>query len=143
MKRVELLLALLLCLGCLSCSKDGDMSNGGDPDTENPKTEVPKNYNVSGVVEKGPFVSGSAISVQPLGDEMQSLGVIYNTIISNNEGSFSFGSNEFASPYAELVADGYFFNEVKGELSSGVLRLRSVVNLKSGSKINVNILKKG
>ena len=140
MKRVELLLALLLCLGCLSCSKDGDMSNGGDPDTENPKTEVPKNYNVSGVVEKGPFVSGSAISVRPLGDKMQSLGVVYNAIISNNEGSFSFGSNEFASPYAELVADGYFFNEVKGELSSGVLRLRSVVNLNSGSKINVNIL---
>lgn len=140
MKRFGLLLVMLLCFAGLSCSKDDDMPKGGDPENENPNTETSKNYNISGVVEKGPFVSGSAISVQPLGDKMQSLGIVYNAIISNNEGSFSFGSNEFASPYAELVADGYFFNEVKGELSSGVLRLRSVVNLKSGSKINVNIL---
>lgn len=101
---------------------------------------TPQIYNVSGVVEKGPFVSGSNISIHPLDEKMQSLGTLYNTTIKNNIGEFSFGSQEFLTPYAELTADGYFFNEIKGELSAGILRLRSVVNLSNSNSINVNIL---
>lgn len=109
--------------------------------SENRSDEItPQTYNISGVVEKGPFVSGSTISIQPLNEKMQSLGTFYNTTIKNNTGEFSFGSQEFLMPYAELTADGYFFNEIKGELSAGILRLRSVVNLSNSSTINVNIL---
>lgn len=109
--------------------------------SENGTDEItPQTYNISGVVEKGPFVRGSTISIQPLNEKMQSLGTLYNTTIKNNAGEFSFGSQEFLMPYAELTADGYFFNEVKGELSAGILRLRSVVNLSNSSTINVNIL---
>ena len=109
--------------------------------SENSTDEImPQSYNISGVVEKGPFVRGSTISIQPLNEKMQSLGTLYNTTIKNNAGEFSFGSQEFLMPYAELTADGYFFNEVKGELSAGILRLRSVVNLSNSSTINVNIL---
>ena len=109
--------------------------------SENSTDEImPQTYNISGVVEKGPFVRGSTISIQPLNEKMQSLGTLYNTTIKNNAGEFSFGSQEFLMPYAELTADGYFFNEVKGELSAGILRLRSVVNLSNSSTINVNIL---
>ena len=109
--------------------------------SENGSDEItPQTYNISGVVEKGPFVSGSTISIQPLNEKMQSLGSFYNTTIKNNTGEFSFGLQEFLMPYAELTADGYFFNEIKGELSAGILRLRSVVNLSNSSTINVNIL---
>ena len=109
--------------------------------SENSTDEImPQSYNISGVVEKGPFVRGSTISIQPLNEKMQSLGTLYNTTIKNNAGEFSFGSQEFLMPYAELTADGYFFNEIKGELSAGILRLRSVVNLSNSSTINVNIL---
>ena len=109
--------------------------------SENSTDEImPQTYNISGVVEKGPFVRGSTISIQPLNEKMQSLGTLYNTTIKNNAGEFSFGSQEFLMPYAELTADGYFFNEVKGELSAGILRLKSVVNLSNSSTINVNIL---
>ena len=109
--------------------------------SENGSDEItPQTYNISGVVEKGPFVSGSTISIQPLDEKMQSIGTLYNSTIRNNAGEFSFGSREFLTPYAELTADGYFFNEIKGELSTGTLRLRSVVNLSNSSTINVNIL---
>ncbi len=97
-------------------------------------------YNISGVVEKGPFVRGSTIFIQPLDEKMQSTGTLYSTTIKNNAGEFSFGSQEFVTPYAELTADGYFFNEIKGELSAGTLRLKSVVDLSNGSTVNVNIL---
>ena len=63
------------------------------------------NYNVNGKVEKGPFVSGSTIDVQPMDANMQPLGSIYSSTISDNTGSFSFGSKEFETPFAQLKAN--------------------------------------
>ena len=116
------------CIAFQSCSED---EKGG---------YTPVNYNVNGKVEKGPFVSGSTIDVQPMDANMQPLGSIYSTTISDNTGSFSFGSKEFETPFAQLKANGYFFNEVDGQLSRGTLTLLAVVNLADQSTVNVNIL---
>ena len=116
------------CIAFQSCSED---EKGG---------YTPVNYNVNGKVEKGPFVSGSTIDVQPMDANMQPLGSIYSSTISDNTGSFSFGSKEFETPFALLTANGYFFNEVDGQLSRGTLTLMAVVNLADQSTVNVNIL---
>lgn len=100
----------------------------------------PENYSVSGKVEKGPFVSGSTITMQLLDDEMQPTGDMYNTTILDDEGSFTFGSKMFNTPYADLSANGYFFNEVRGGLSSGTLNLRAIVDISDATTINVNVL---
>ena len=116
------------CFAFQSCSED---EKGG---------YSPANYNVNGKVEKGPFVSGSTIDVQPMDANMQPLGSIYSSTISDNTGSFSFGSKEFETPFALLTANGYFFNEVDGQLSRGTLTLMAIVNLSDQSTVNVNIL---
>ena len=116
------------CFAFQSCSED---EKGG---------YTPVNYNVNGKVEKGPFVSGSTIDIQPMDANMQPLGSIYSSTISDNTGSFSFGSKEFETPFAQLKAIGYFFNEVDGQLSRGTLTLMAVVNLSDQSTVNVNIL---
>ncbi|MBO7317271.1 MAG: RagB/SusD family nutrient uptake outer membrane protein, partial [Bacteroidales bacterium] len=100
----------------------------------------PQDYTVNGKVEKGPFVSGSTITLQMLDNKMQSLGEMYNTTILDNDGSFSFGTKKFTSPYADLSANGYFFNEVRGELSTGTLNLRAIVDVSDVATVNVNIL---
>lgn len=100
----------------------------------------PQTYDVMGKVEKGPFVSGSTITIQPMNAKLQVLGDMYSATIQDNIGNFSFGPKLFDAPYAELMANGYFFNEVKGELSSGVLNLRALVDLSESSTVNVNIL---
>ena len=100
----------------------------------------PQTYNVSGKVEKGPFVSGSTITIQPMDGHLQGLGSMYSSTIQDHEGSFSFGSKSFDSPYAELTATGYFFNEVEGELSEGMLTLKALVDLSDNATVNVNIL---
>lgn len=122
------LLGLLLCVLFTSCEED----NGID--------FAPQTYNVSGKVEKGPFVSGSEITIQPMSGEMQALGTMYTSTIQDHLGNFSFGSKLFESPYAELTANGYFFNEVAGALSSGTLYLRAIVDLSKSETVNVNIL---
>ena len=98
-----------------SCSDDSGMGNDFEP----------KTYNVLGKVEKGPFVSGSTITIQPMDGNLQVLGSLYSATIQDDLGNFSFGSKLFEAPYAELTANGYFFNEVEGELSSGTLNLRA------------------
>ena len=109
-------------------------------ESNEPELFQPQTYTVRGKVEKGPFVSGSTITIQPMDSKLQVLGSMFNTTITDNGGSFSFGSKEFQAPYGEMMATGYFFNEVKGSLSEGTLVLRALVDLSDNSTVNVNIL---
>lgn len=73
-------------------------------------------------------------------ENLQVLGSLYSATIQDDLGNFSFGSKLFEAPYAELTANGYFFNEVDGELSSGTLNLRALVDLSDETTVNVNLL---
>lgn len=126
----SLILVAICSLSYSSCST----SNSGEEEF------TPQTYNVSGKVEKGPFVSGSTITIQPMDSKLQVLGSMFNTTILDNIGNFTFGSKEFQAPYAEMMATGYFFNEITGNLSGGVLVLRALVDLSNSSTVNVNIL---
>jgi len=127
MKR--LLFALLPLIVLASCQKE----------TNGDKTK-PASYTVSGKVEKGPFVQGSTISMATLDSKLNATGKNYNATISDDAGTFSFGSQEFDSPYARLTATGYFFNEVTGKLSNGTLTLSALVDLSDKQSVNVNLL---
>lgn len=128
MKHISYLLAsLFFCFVATSCIE-----------TDEPFT--PKNYDVRGKVEKGPFISGSEINIQPMDAKLQVLGNMFNTSILDDMGNFVLGSHEFSTPYAEIMANGYFFNEVRGELSNGTLTLRAIVDLQDNTTVNVNVL---
>ena len=51
----------------------------------------PGKYQLSGKVEKGPFVRGSSISVQPLDKTMTAIGTVFNGEIRDDAGSFDLG----------------------------------------------------
>ena len=124
--------SLLVC--CFMLSSCGNENGDGYEDLK------PDVYNVCGKVEKGPFVSGTTITMQPLDGDMSTLGTMFSTTIYDHAGNFSFGAKQLVSQFADLSANGYFFNEVKGELSSGTLNLRAIVDLSDVTSINVNIL---
>lgn len=129
-KSIFLLNSLLfLCVCTVSCSSD-----------EGTNEILPVSYNVSGKVEKGPYISGSTITIQPMNERLQVMGEMYSTTINDDLGNFTLGSREFQSPYAELMANGYFFNEVAGTLSNGTLTLRALADLSDGQTVNVNVL---
>lgn len=67
-------------------------------------------------------------------------GEVYQGVITDNDGSFDFGEINLNSPYVLLTADGYYFNEVYGELSDGQISMQSIVNLTDNKQANVNIL---
>lgn len=112
-----------------SCSSNDDLDG-----------YIPTNFNVGGKVEKGPFVRGTAIQMQPLDADLDETGESFTSTITDNEGTFTFGSKLLKSPYVKLSASGYYFNEVTGELSKGTLALNAVANLQNAADVNLNIL---
>nr|WP_218434671.1 RagB/SusD family nutrient uptake outer membrane protein [Segatella copri]MBW0036868.1 RagB/SusD family nutrient uptake outer membrane protein [Segatella copri] len=112
-----------------SCSSNDDLDG-----------YTPTNFNVGCKVEKGPFVRGTAIQMQPLDADLDETGESFTSTITDNEGTFTFGSKLLKSPYVKLSASGYYFNEVTGELSKGTLALNAVANLQNAADVNLNIL---
>lgn len=111
--------------------------------SDNDETEdsfTPKVFNVMGKVEKGPMIRGSHVDMRTLDEYMSPTGSFYSATIDNNLGDFNYGALKINSPYAQLTADGYFFNEIDGELSEGTIKLDAIVDLKDNSTINVNVL---
>ena len=108
---------------------------------KNPAEEPFKGtFTVSGSVEKGPFVQGSTINMQTMDEKLHSTGKTFMETIKDDAGSFDFGSQEFDTPYAKITATGYFFNEVTGALSQGMINLNALVDLSDKSSVNVNLL---
>ena len=123
-------LSAALALALSSCSDDDE--TGGN--------FTPTVFNVMGKVEKGPMIRGSHVDMRTLDEYMTPTGSFYSATIDNNMGDFNYGALKINSPYAQLTADGYFFNEVDGELSEGTIKLDAIVDLKDNSTINVNVL---
>lgn len=125
--------AVLICiaLGLVSCSDSKD---------ELDEKFTQTSHIVCGKVEKGPLVRGSQVDMRTLDKGLVPTGSSYTTTIENNTGDFNFGSLKVNSPYAKLTADGYFFNEVKGELSGSTIKLDAIVDLSDNSTVNVNVL---
>lgn len=120
-------------VGLASCSESNEATGGGE-------VFVPTVHIVKGKVEKGPLVRGSQIDMRTLDQYMVPTGNSYTTTIENNTGDFNFGSLKVNTPYAKLTADGYFFNEVDGKLSTGTIKLDAIVDLSDNSTVNVNVL---
>ena len=95
---------------------------------------------LSGTVQKGPFVSGSAVTIAELSDSLFQTGKTFSAQILDNEGNFELQGVTFGSPYVLLQADGFYFNEVLGETTSSRLVLNGISDLTSTSNMNINII---
>lgn len=116
--------------------KPDEPDNPDDPDKPDPDT---KTYNVEGAIQKGPFVQGSSITISELDDELNPTGVNYKTTTNDDTGSFEMNS-KINSRFVEITAEGYYFNEVSGKISSSELTLRTISDLESSDKVNINLL---
>lgn len=123
----------ILSIFLFSACSDKDEPNGGNETHETTQS-------VQGKVEKGPFVRGSIIELRTLNADMSATGKSFTATIENNFGNFDFGTITAESQYAKLQAEGYFFNEVKGELSPSTINLNAIVDLTDSRTVNVNIL---
>jgi hypothetical protein len=109
-------------------------------ESDNKNNDSIKYDKLSGFVQKGPFLNGTAITISELSEDFNPTGRTFSTQILDNKGSFEVYHIELASSYVELKADGYYFNEVGNVNSSSPLTLFALSDLTDKSTLNVNIL---
>lgn len=133
MKKLYLLLFSIVFL--MACSKSGD-DLPSDEDTHS----IVKTM-VAGKIEKGPFLTGSKITLYELDKDLKQTGRNFKTETVNDNGDFVFDNTmELQSQFVELEISGFFFNEVKGTRSTSQISLNALANVSAKNKVNVNIL---
>jgi len=98
-----------------------------------------KNYSIEGYIQKGPFITGSQVTIQELSDDLSPTGNVFNVETKDDFGSFS-TDVDLASNYVEIIAKGFYFNEVTGKLSEANLTLKAVSDLSQTNEVYVNVL---
>ena len=129
--KLRISVVLFLSLGMVFVGCGGGDGGGGDA--------TGGLFAINGYVQKGPFISGSSITIQELDKNLDPTGNSYQTTTSDDFGAFSLGSH-INSKYTEVIATGFYFNEVGGELSAANLTLRTTTDLSTSEDVNINIL---
>jgi len=123
--------------GSSSDSSSGDTSSS---DNSTPITDLTSTaVTLSGKVQKGPYVQGTEITVREFDSSMIPTGNTFTGPIDDNTGSFSI-KGTLAYKVVELSADGYYFNEVSGSLSTAKLNLQALSDLTDSSSVNINLM---
>jgi N-acetylneuraminic acid mutarotase len=125
--RIACLIAVLALSGC--------GGGGGSPSRAPPTPMV-----VQGAVQKGPFIVGSTVLINRLDSRGRSTPSTLLAEIDDSIGSFSFETDE--SGPAQIVATGYYFSELTGQISDGVLTLKALYEVSDETRqvAHVNIL---
>lgn len=123
--------AIVLLFGIMACA---------DSDEAEESVHVQKSI-ISGTIEKGPFVQGSKVSLYELTAGLLQTGKAFVTQTFNDMGAFRFETPmSLNSQYVELETSGYFYNELKGELSASQITLNALSDVRNRNSVNVNLI---
>lgn len=120
-------IVILLILFLVSCQKE-----------ELP--EVKKLTDITGYVQKGPYINGTSITIAELKDDLGQTGKNFSSQIQDNKGTFNLSSIELTTRFVELKANGFYFDEVRNENSAAQLTLFALSDVNEQSNMNVNLL---
>jgi len=121
-----------------ACS-DGEKTAGGS--TEDAGIIAIKDLDVAGVTQKGPFVKGSAVTVQ--GIDCKTLKLTdehFEGEVKSDKGDFTVKEVSLKSTCALFEVTGLYRSEITGKKSSKELTLRALTDLKDRENVNINIL---
>ena len=95
---------------------------------------------VDGAVQKGPFLVGSTILINRRDQRGFSTASTILSEIEDSIGSFDFVTTD--PGLVQIVATGYYFSELTGQVSNGTLTLRALYKItdQPGQKAYVNIM---
>jgi len=135
--RIVYLVAVLALASC-GGGGSGDGTPGVTPPVTPPPSLAP--VMVQGTVQKGPFIVGSTVLINRLDSRGRSTPSTLLAEIEDSVGSFSFETNERGP--VQIVASGYYFSELTGQISNGVLTLKALYDVSDDTRqiAHVNIL---
>ncbi len=126
-----------ISLFAAACSGD-DVAGGASGDAG---ITAVTDREVAGVSQKGPFVTGSAVTVQELdGITLKQTGKSFKGRIKSDKGDFAIKDINLSSQYAILEASGYYRDEISGKKSTGTVTLYALTDLSNRKTVNINLL---
>lgn len=127
-----------ISLFAAACSDSNDVAGGASGDAG---ITAVTDREVAGVSQKGPFVTGSAVTVQELdGITLKQTGKSFKGRIKSDKGDFAIKDINLSSQYAILEASGYYRDEISGKKSSGTVTLYALTDLSNRKTVNINLL---
>lgn len=121
---MTLLAAMSLVLG--AC---GDEVEGGEEGGKHTAS-------ISGVAQKGQFIKGSSVTIYAMDNNLSATGLSYPTQTTDDMGTFTV--DNVSADFIDIKANGYYYNENRGETSKSTINLQAVAA--TGSHVNVNLL---
>ena len=131
------LLAIFLLASLFWACSDSDKTAGGTTEDAG----IIADLNVAGVTQKGPFVKGSAVTVQ--GIDCRTLKFTdekFEGKVKSDKGDFEVKNINLSSPCAVFEVAGYYLNEVSGKKTKDKLTLHALTDLKDRKNVNINVL---
>ena len=125
------LICVVLLVGCSNSSTVGD---AGAPDLSSVKVQL------TGAVQKGPFVLGSTIQLSTVDATGNPTGQVFPTQTTDDLGDFSLSFTYQGN--ASIEGTGFYWNEATGQLSNASLTLRAFYDVTASGSQNafVNIV---
>lgn len=131
-------LASMAFLAACSSSDDKSVAGGASGDAG---VVAVKDLDVAGVSQKGPFVKGSAVTVQGIDCKtMKFTDEVFEGEVKNNMGEFVVEKVNLSTTCAVVAVTGEYRSEMTGKKVSDKLTLRALTNLKDRTHVNVNLL---
>ena len=119
----------------VACS-DSKVAGGSSDDAG-----IIADLNVAGVSQKGPFVKGSAVTVQGIDCKtMELTGERFDGVVKSDKGDFEVNNVNLSSTCAVFEVTGFYLNEISGQKTNGELTLRALTDLTDRKNVNINLL---
>jgi uncharacterized protein (TIGR02145 family) len=120
----------------MACS-DSDKTAGGTTEDAG----IIADLNVAGLTQKGPFVKGSAVTVQGIDCKtMEFSNEKFEGKVKSDKGDFEVKDVNLSSTCAVFEVSGNYLNELTGKKSSEKLTLHALTDLKDRKNVNINVL---
>ncbi len=126
----------LAMLGACSDPENKNISGGITEDKG-----IVANLDVAGVTQKGPFVKGSAVTVQGIDCKtLKFTDEVFDGKVKSDKGDFTVESVTLKSTCALFEVTGEYRSEITGKKSAGEITLHALTDLKDRKNVNINVL---
>ncbi len=104
------------------------------------ETKKVDSVTVSGLAQKGPYASGSAVTVYGLDSALEVTKTKFTGKVSGDSGAFKVEKIVLPSQFALVQVSGFYANEISGKNTSGTkTTLNAIVDLSAGKTVKANV----
>jgi uncharacterized protein (TIGR02145 family) len=119
-----------------ACSDDDSGFAGGSTEDAG----IIANLNVAGLTQKGPFVKGSAVTVQGIDCKtLEFTDELFEGKVKSDKGDFAIDGVSLKSTCALFEVTGEYRSEITGKKSAGEITLHALTDLKDRENVNINV----